>query len=67
MIYILQKKKNRTSTSSSSFSTILKLISTPSSLFFIAIVTMFFSIGSHCGGGRRELGCREMKKQKKEI
>ena len=27
---------------------------------------MFFSIGSHFGGGRRELGCREMKK-KKEI
>ena len=41
---------------------------------------MFFSIGnhfgpfslcvsirSHYGGGRRELGCREMKKKKKEI
>ena len=26
---------------------------------------MFFSIGSHFRGGRRELGCREMKK--KEI
>ena len=29
--------------------------------------SLCFSIGSHYGEGRRELGCREMKKQKKEI
>ena len=50
----------------------------PSSLFFNAIFTMFLSIGNHFGpfcfsirnhygGGRRDLGCREMKKKKKEI
>ena len=29
--------------------------------------SLCFSIGSHYEGRRRELGCREMKKKKKEI